>query len=106
MKQARAADPAIEGSARKTVAKKTTSKKAAPAQTRTQAPAVAQAPAHAQAESSGEARAQAIRQTAYAYYEARGFIAGHELEDWLKAEADVDGKTAGAEPAPAAAVTH
>jgi Protein of unknown function (DUF2934) len=30
-----------------------------------------------------------IRQTAYSYYEARGSIDGHDLEDWLKAEAQV-----------------
>ena len=32
-------------------------------------------------------REQLIRQTAYAFYEARGHIDGHALEDWLKAEA-------------------
>jgi hypothetical protein len=30
-----------------------------------------------------------IRLTAYAFYEARGRVDGHELEDWLKAEAQV-----------------
>ena len=34
-----------------------------------------------------EERAQVIRQTAYAYYEARGHTDGHALEDWLRAEA-------------------
>jgi len=34
-------------------------------------------------------REHAIRQVAYALYEARGCIAGHELEDWLLAEAQV-----------------
>ncbi len=32
-------------------------------------------------------RDQAIREAAYACYEARGREPGHELEDWLKAEA-------------------
>jgi len=32
-------------------------------------------------------RDQIIRRTAYAFYEARGHIDGHELEDWMKAEA-------------------
>lgn len=32
-------------------------------------------------------REQVIRQTAYAFYEARGCIEGHAMEDWLKAEA-------------------
>ncbi len=35
-------------------------------------------------------RQQAIRQAAYAQFEARGCVYGHELEDWLKAEAEVD----------------
>jgi hypothetical protein len=34
-------------------------------------------------------RQDLVRETAYYYYEARGCVAGHELEDWLKAEADV-----------------
>ncbi len=32
-------------------------------------------------------REQVIRLAAYAFYEARGHIDGHALEDWLKAEA-------------------
>ncbi len=35
-------------------------------------------------------RQEAIRQAAYAQFEARGCVYGHELEDWLKAEAEVD----------------
>ena len=36
-----------------------------------------------------------IRQRAYSYYEERGFENGHDLEDWLRAEAEVTGnKTA------------
>ncbi len=38
-------------------------------------------------------RQQAIRQAAYAQFEARGCVYGHELEDWLKAEAEVDAQT-------------
>jgi len=34
-------------------------------------------------------RERAIRELAYAFFEARGRAAGHELEDWLKAEAQV-----------------
>ncbi len=34
-----------------------------------------------------EERAQVIRQTAYAFYEARGYTDGHALDDWLRAEA-------------------
>ncbi len=34
-------------------------------------------------------RELAVRQTAYALYEARGHVDGHELDDWLKAETQV-----------------
>ena len=40
-----------------------------------------------------------IRRRAYELYEQRGRVDGHELDDWLQAEADVletDGETAGA----------
>ena len=36
------------------------------------------------------ARDDAIRTAAYARAEARGFVPGHELEDWLAAEREVD----------------
>ncbi|MDP1534597.1 MAG: DUF2934 domain-containing protein [Rubrivivax sp.] len=35
-------------------------------------------------------RAELVRLTAYAYYEARGCIDGHDIDDWLRAEAHVD----------------
>ena len=44
-------------------------------------------------------REELIRLTAYALYEARGHVDGHELEDWLKAEAQV--APAGPDAAPA-----
>jgi Protein of unknown function (DUF2934) len=31
-----------------------------------------------------------IRLAAYSFYERRGFVGGHELEDWLQAEMEVD----------------
>ncbi len=34
-------------------------------------------------------RLQGIRRRAYELYEARGREAGHELDDWLKAEAEI-----------------
>lgn len=37
-----------------------------------------------------EQREQAIRQAAYALFEARGRFYGHALEDWLEAEAQVE----------------
>jgi hypothetical protein len=39
---------------------------------------------------SADSRDRAIRETAYAFYEARGRADGHELEDWFQAEAEVD----------------
>lgn len=35
-------------------------------------------------------REQLVREAAYYRYEARGGVDGHALEDWLKAEAEVD----------------
>ena len=37
-----------------------------------------------------EARRQLIAETAYLRAERRGFTPGHETEDWLAAEAEVD----------------
>jgi Protein of unknown function (DUF2934) len=51
----------------------------------------------------GGGREQIIRQTAYAFYEARGCLDGHELEDWLNAEAQFEQESAGdpkASPSP------
>lgn len=44
-----------------------------------------------------------IRQTAYSFYEARSYVGGYDLDDWLQAEALVDQTTAkdrGAQNAP------
>ena len=71
------------------------------------------APATVAATSSGAARsdpAPAVRidpaarhgliaEVAYARYAARGYVTGHELDDWLQAEADVDRRLLSAEPA-------
>lgn len=64
---------------------------------------IADAPSTAQG-AGDEQREQIIRATAYALFEARGCVYGHDLEDWLKAEAMVqtttqDGAKPGA-PAP------
>lgn len=40
-----------------------------------------------------ETREALIRLAAYSFYERRGFIAGHELEDWLQAEMEIDRRT-------------
>ncbi|NDP39158.1 MAG: DUF2934 domain-containing protein [Rhodoferax sp.] len=42
----------------------------------------------------GTDRDELIRQTAYSFYVARSYVGGHELEDWLQAEAEVDQMTA------------
>jgi hypothetical protein len=44
-----------------------------------------------------------VRQTAYFFYEARGRLHGHELEDWLRAEAEIERALAANHPAVAAA---
>lgn len=35
-------------------------------------------------------REDMVREAAYYYYEARGCVDGHELEDWLRAESDIE----------------
>lgn len=39
---------------------------------------------------SAEERLRMIREVAYSFYERRGFVHGHDLEDWIEAEAHVD----------------
>lgn len=39
-------------------------------------------------------REQQIARLAYEKAQARGFTPGHEMEDWLQAEAEVDGSLA------------
>jgi hypothetical protein len=46
-------------------------------------------------------RHEMIEQVAYMFAQARGFAPGHELEDWLSAEAEVDRALATREPAAA-----
>lgn len=55
--------------------------------------AAAPKPAPAQpAQSDGaESREDRIRKTAYALFEQRGGVDGHALDDWVQAEAAVDG---------------
>lgn len=45
--------------------------------------------AEATPSAAGFDREQAVREAAYACFEARGCESGHELDDWLKAEAMV-----------------
>lgn len=37
---------------------------------------------------------EAVRRLAYAYYEERGRADGHQLDDWLRAEAELSGPDA------------
>ena len=43
-----------------------------------------------------EKREAMIRIAAYTFYERRGFVSGHELEDWLQAEMEIDRQLAAA----------
>lgn len=54
--------------------------------------AVVKKPANAARRSNpfGAGRDEMIRQTAYSFYEARSCAGGHELDDWLQAEAHVN----------------
>lgn len=53
----------------------------------------------ASAPASESSRNAEIARLAYAKAEARGFTPGHEMDDWLEAEAEVDGEfDAGYEP--------
>jgi hypothetical protein len=47
-----------------------------------------------------ETRHEMIARAAYLHAQERGFAAGHELDDWLSAEAEVDRALAMREPAP------
>jgi hypothetical protein len=47
-----------------------------------------------------EYRAALIAEAAYFRAEKRGFAPGHEAEDWLAAESEVDAKLMHADPAP------
>ena len=47
--------------------------------------------------SDAEKRETLIRIAAYSFYERRGYVSGHELEDWLQAEMEVDRQLSGAQ---------
>jgi hypothetical protein len=53
-------------------------------------PAAVEAPAAVPGTAGTESKDEFVRQTAYYYYEARGRVGGHELDDWLKAEAEFE----------------
>jgi hypothetical protein len=49
----------------------------------------------------GDVREQMVREAAYYHYEARGRVDGHEVEDWLQAEAEIERRLAGGQLDPA-----
>ena len=53
----------------------------------------------ANGEGNDNGRYDMIRETAYGIYVARGCVAGHELEDWLQAEEEVNGSRTGSSQA-------
>jgi hypothetical protein len=75
-------------------------RKPAPRKTLSQkAPAAGAAPGFGQF-TGPEQRAALIAEAAYFRAERRGFAPGHEVEDWLAAESEVDARLLGAEVAP------
>ena len=60
---------------------------------RVERPARKRAAAKGEANGDGKAlRAERIRAVAYQLYEARGCADGHDMDDWLAAEATLDGR--------------
>jgi len=49
------------------------------------------------AASDTEKREALVRIAAYSFYERRGYVSGHELEDWLQAEMEVNRQLAAAQ---------
>lgn len=49
----------------------------------------------------GDERERMVREAAYYHYEARGRIDGHEVDDWLQAEAEIERSLAGGQADPA-----
>jgi len=47
--------------------------------------------------SDADKREVLVRIAAYSFYERRGYVCGHELEDWLQAELEVDRELAAAQ---------
>lgn len=49
---------------------------------------------------SHEQREAMIREAAYHYYAKRGYVHGHDLEDWFLAEAELENKTSASQEFP------
>jgi hypothetical protein len=65
-------------------------------QTKSSSKAAAQAASDPAAVVEQEALQHQIRERAYYKAEQRGFVSGHELEDWYAAESEVHAESAGA----------
>ena len=82
-----------KATAKKVTAKKATTKKPAASTTtkkKTSNPDKAKQASDTTFDISAEERWRMIANSAYLRAEARGFAPGHETEDWLKAEKEVD----------------
>jgi len=60
--------------------------------TQTQTPEQSKSPAQSQVGIDTETRHRMISEAAYRLYARRGYLEGFELDDWLQAEAKVDGQ--------------
>lgn len=67
---------------------------------------IAEPTARTPAPATDAAREARIREAAYALYETRGRVDGHDLDDWLAAEAALTGEVSGSEAAATATVAH
>ena len=77
----------------KTQTKKTSAKAKTTASQRDKVSTTKQSPKHEQAASTvitSQQRKQMINEAAYYIAQSRGFIGGNPMDDWLKAEAEVD----------------
>jgi hypothetical protein len=77
---------------KKAAAEQTVPKKAAPKKSAAPAQAVS-APAAVPIGTGSASKQEFVSQRAYYYYESRGRMGGHELDDWLKAEAEFERMT-------------
>lgn len=87
-KSATTSSPKKKTSKKKATAKKVTAKKAT--KKKTSNPDKAKQASDTTFDISAEERWRMIANCAYLKAEARGFAPGHETEDWLKAEKEVD----------------
>ena len=78
----------------------------APSTAKSAPPAAVEALVAGQATPGTESKDEFVRQAAYYYYEARGRVGGHELDDWLKAEAEFERLLSRSEAGDTSAASH